>query len=509
MSKNGILPYLAAVAAGGAIGWSGSHFMQHGKPASGAASPAGTSPSVEVKSMPVYSRPLPAEAADPLSPEYYARMAIWATEASAEDIRRFWTEAVRPGNYRLGMPSLDDVLLARWVELDPEGAVRAFGNEMVGSGPAWTAWANHDPEKALAAAKASGRRRSVEWVIKGIAVNDPARALQLVAEDTTLAPFVIGSITAQYAKAGKYREALDLKFQYGTYSVGPELRQWAKEDPHAAMRWCLDHPYIHPLNRDAVYETFLTEYPDQANELMAILPDPETKLEFGRKQIARLTEKDPLQALTFVRSQQDIGTRNALSIELAGKLANTDWDAAANLYKEYAANNGQLTYRHVCIYIDERNHTSVNESEPSRKLLEALSIKRPQDALALVASVPNEKDRPKLRMSVADHWMSRDLYGFSEFLTEQPASMEKDQWAEKLAHRLVFSSEVSRNDYPSSMEWAFSIKDDAIRTKAICNTISEWQEGDSSAFEAYLKDENLPKKQRETIRNLLTTTPNE
>jgi hypothetical protein len=497
------------IVAGAAAGWGGSLMTARKSPGLPGTGQDKSPSSTEVKSMPVYSRPLPAEAGDPMSPEYYAKMSIWATEASAEDIRRFWTESVRPGNYLLGTPSLDGVLLARWVELDPEGAVLAFGNEMVGTGPAWTAWAKHDPEKALAAARASGRRRSVEWVIKGIAENNPSRALQMIAEDTALAPFVIGSITARYAKEGKHREAVDLKFRYGTYTVGPELRQWAKEDPHAAMRWCLDHPYIHPTNRDAVYETFLTEYPDQAHEMMAILPDRESKLEFGRKRIARLVEKDPQQALAFVRSQQDIRTRNTLSIELAGKLASTDWDAAAELYKEYAANNGQVNYRHVCIYIDERNHTNVDQREPSWDLLRDLSVNQPEKTLGMVNDVPNEKDRPKLRMSVVEHWMSRDLYGFSEFLTGQPASMEKDLWAEKLAHRLVFSSEAKRNDYPSSMEWAFSINDAAIRTKAICNTISEWQEGDRPGFEAYLKNKNLPKDHGDTIRKLLATIPNE
>ncbi|WAC19825.1 hypothetical protein OVA24_00350 [Luteolibacter sp. SL250] len=508
-SRTSFIPYLAVIVAGAAAGWGGSLILARKNPGHPATGQNKSPSSTEVKTMPVYSRPLPAEAADPMSPEYYAQMAIWATEASAEDIRRFWTESVRPGNYLPGMPSLDEVLLARWVELDPEGAVRAFGNEMVGTGPAWTAWAKHDPEKALAAARASGRRRSVEWVIKGIAENDPARALQMIAEDTTLAPFVIGSITAQYAKEGKYREALDLKFRFGTYSVTPELRQWAKEDPHAAMRWCLDHPYIHPMNRETVYETFLAEYPDQANELIAILPDTETKLEFGRKRIASLVEKDPRQALTFVRSQQDMKARNTLSIELAGKLANTDWDTAAELYREYAANNGQVTYRRVCIYIDERNHTTMDQMEPSWKLLEELSNQRPKEAFELVASVPNENDRPKLRMSVVEHWMGRDRYGFSEFLAAQPASGEKDKWVERLAENLVSSIEAGKNDYPSSMSWAFSINDAGLRNKALNNTIGEWQEGDSSGFEAYLNDKNLPKDHRDTIRKLLTTTPNE
>lgn len=504
MSKNHVLPYLAVVAAGALVGWGGSHLRHHGgKPAAAAAdSPPGSNAGA-VQSMPVQSRPLPAEAADPLSPEYYAQMSIWATDASAADIERIWSERSGAENFVFGAPSLTDMLLARWVELDPEGAVRTLGISNLGSGPAWTAWAKLDPEKALAAAKASERRRSVEWVIKGIAEVDPEKALKMVEEDPTLAPFVIGSITQQYAKEGKFREAVSLKFHYGSYVVREELQQWAKEDPHAAMRWCLDHPFSHPLNRQAVYETFLKEYPDQAHELMAILPDTATRLEFGRKRVSQLVEKDPQQALTFVRAQQDLQTRQTLSIELAGKLTTTDWDTAASLYRDYAAAGGQVSMRHICIYVDERNHTGATNMDPTMDLLRNLTLQRPAETMQLTSAVPNEKERHDVQKSVAQHWMWKDRFGFSEFLAAQPTSPQKDQFTQLLTVNLTFHDDPKMNDFPSSMEWAFSIDNADVRTKAVSHAISEWKEKDPSGFHAYLNDERLPQATKATIQSLL------
>lgn len=459
--------------------------------------------------MPVYSRPLPDAAADPFSPEYYARMAIWATEASAADIERFWRDTALPPNYVRGAPSLDDVLLARWVVLDPEGAIRVFGNETIGSGPAWTAWARHDPDKALAAARASGRKRSIEWVIKGIAGNNPERALEIVGKDPSLAPFVISTITANYAKEGKYHQALDLKLKYGTYNVTAELRLWAKEDPHAAMRWCLERPYAGEINRDAVYETFLAEYPDQANELIAILPDAETKREFGEKRLEQLLAKDPKLAASFARSQQDPETRNALTLSLGTKLAKTDWETAAVLYKEFAANNGRLTYGGVCIYIDEKNHTSVHQPIPSEDLLRSLSSERPTEAFDLVSSIATDRNRAELLDSVVVSWITRDRYGFSEFLAAQPPSPARDQWTERLSSSLTSHADPARNDYPSSIEWALSIRDAGLKDKTLGSTIEDWREKDSSGLDGYLKDTRIPQANREAVKRLLTSAPNE
>lgn len=503
MSKGTYAVLFLTVAAGAAAGWSGSKLIQGKQPSGAQSSKESPALSSELKPMPVFSRPLPLSANDPSSPEYFAEIAIWSAEASAEDVAKLWL--ANSDKYREGATVVNDLLLDRWVQLDPEGAVRALALHPIGSGPAWTAWAKHDPEKALAAAKVSGRKRSIEWVVKSIADKNPDLALKLIDEDPSIGGFVISSITARLAKEGKYQQSLDLKMRYGTTSVSQELKIWAKDDPHAAMRWCLARPFGDAKNRETVYETFLDQYPDSANELLAILPDAKTRLEFAEKRMTRLLEKSPQEAIDFVKSQPNPESRDKLSISLGKQLVKSDWALAADIVKDLAANNVPLAYRSTCVEINETDHMSVSLNPPAADLIRDLAGKNPKGTFELASKIAEEKDQPGLLNAVQNTWIFADRFGFSEYLAAQPPSPQRDKWTEELVYSLTSHSNPARNDYPSSIEWSLSIQNAEKKTEALCGAAMKWKEGDPAGLEAFLSDKNIPAVNRDAVRKAVET----
>jgi hypothetical protein len=500
MPKRNYAGILVAVAFGAVAGWGGSKFAH--RPSSirpVAAAPPEKPTSVQV--MPVFSRPLPDSAGDPGSPDYYPDIALWATEASAEDIAQLWIElSEKPANQGRSVLPL---LLKRWVELDPNEAVRRLAGTLAGNGEAWTLWARLDPDAALAAARASNRKRSIEWVIRGIAEVNPNRALELVESDPSLAIFVISSIATQLAKAGNYEQALNLKIRYGSTFNSRELEVWAAADPHAAMRWCLAHPFTDKTNRDTVYKTFLDQYPDQANELLAILPDRSTRAEFAEFRMAKLLEKSPETAATFVKSQQDPLARQALAISLGKKIAQTHWEIAADLYRDLAASDALLVPRSVCIHLSDTDHRSQLEEPASRTLLMEMTEKNPAATFQMAEQIAKEKNIPELLDPVVNTWIYSDRFGFSDFLAKQPPSETRDQWSGELALQLVNNMDPQKCDFPSSIAWGISIQNPELRNKILDQSISSWNEKDSDGLRSYLADPKLPKATLDTLGKII------
>ena len=127
----------------------------------------------------------------------------------------------------------------------------------------------------------------------------------------------------------------------------------------------------------------------------------------------------------------------------------------------------------------------------------------------MVSGLASDKDRPQLLDTVVDSWLNRDRYGFSEFLAAWPQSGDRDRWAEKLCSNLTMHADPTKNDYPSSIEWALSIQNPKLKDKALCEAIDGWQEDDKLGLHAYVKDRRTPPTHREAVKRLLTSAPNE
>lgn len=126
----------------------------------------------------------------------------------------------------------------RWAELDPEAAVR-FATSIGNAGPAWAAWAQTDPDKALASAAAAPGSEALVDVLQTIAEADPERAVRL--GDTYHTAFQDRSVQVTLAEMefdGDPRGAVERACSVsGNGAETPLLEKWAKADPDAALAW--------------------------------------------------------------------------------------------------------------------------------------------------------------------------------------------------------------------------------------------------------------------------------
>ena len=482
---------LLGVAGGLAAGWGASRFTYRkevgDEPTSGKSQVVTQAPLAPSPSR--YS-PLPFSVTDPLSPERFGDVSVWVSEASASEVATLWDMLANetPPDF-----SMVEILLRRWTALEPEEAVRV-ANLTGHSGQAWSAWALNDPEKALAAARASRRQRSVEWVIKGIAEQDPDRALALIEKDPALAGFALGSVTTQLAKLGRYERALDIKLHYGITSATDELKLWAKEDPQAALRWCLKHPYDTggKANRQAIFECFLTDYPDHANELRSIIKDPAIQLEFGEQCLAKLLEKDRQSAIDFVLNHSDPKTRHALATSLGTRLVGSDWQLAADIYRELVDSGAPLVATESCVPISKSDGVNFREEAVSEQLLRALAEVDPAKTLDMAEQIASEKNLISVTHAVKDTYLFKDQYGFSGWLNQQPPSPEKDIWVSRIISNITRNYDIRECDFPAGVAWTLQIENEKTRQQEMCKALYAWSEKQPDTLTIYLGNPQLP-----------------
>jgi len=490
---------LLGVAGGLAAGWGASRIIYRkgmGSELTSSKPPVAT----QAQTAPSPSRysPLPFSVTDPLSPERFGDVSVWVSEASASEVATLWDMLAKetPPDF-----SMVEILLRRWTALEPEEAIRV-ANLTGHSGQAWSAWALNDPEKALAAARASRRQRSVEWVVKGIAEQDPDRALALIEKDPALAGFALGSITTQLAKHGRYEQALDIKLYYGITSATDELKLWAKEDPQAALRWCLKHPYDPgaKANRRAIFDSFLTNYPDHQNELRSIIKDPAIQLEFGEQCLVKLLAKDRQSAIDFVWSHSDPKTRHALATSLGIKLVSSDWQLAVDIYRELADSGAPLVAIEACIPVSKNQGTTFREEAASEKLLRALAEANPAKTLEMAEQIASEKNLISITHAVKDTYLLNDQYGFSAWLNQQPPSQEKDQWVSRVISNITRHDDIRECDFPAGVTWTLQIENEKKRNQEMCKALYSWNERQPDTLTTYLSNPKLPESIREAAK---------
>lgn len=217
------------------------------------------------------------------------------------------------------------LLLARWGELDPEGAISyAMGRQDLGERTEFVSavlagWCEKDVKSAegwiVALPTGPLKREAMEALVKALAVSDPRHALQL-AQDPKNVPFQSYGISSDsgsplvHALFDKWLDddpkaaaeaaiALPSSVHFRDAALHVVGKRWAEKDLDAALAWANSNAPVmdnsdyqrNPLT--GVLNGWLTADPDAAIEWLNESPDGEGKVGLIRSLVSQVYGHDP------------------------------------------------------------------------------------------------------------------------------------------------------------------------------------------------------------------------
>lgn len=216
------------------------------------------------------------------------------------------------------------MLLTAWAQADPNSALAYARENTRGSfaqDTILTSWATTDPEAAIRWAQGNhegdGPNPFIPGIIRGLAQSDPARATELLAtmprsgERGKGLDFILPHLLQQGNDATReWITALaDDSLKDG--AMLRVARQFADADPAGTASWLLANPGEAAQRRiDDVYETWAAKDSQAAVSSLASLPAGEARSDALRGVIESVAATDPAHALTLLdRFPNDVNDR--------------------------------------------------------------------------------------------------------------------------------------------------------------------------------------------------------
>jgi hypothetical protein len=420
----------------------------------------------------------------------YGRLALWMVDASAEEIGDYWD------HYR-AQPNRDndvnDLIFINWTRVDPEAAVaRSAGTS--DEHYAWWAWACHDPATALAQAKARnpGRVNNVTWALGEFhpewarkhfdQIPEPFRDNVfhgMVKWDDAADPALILDFLSEQNRGTDARmlKALVRKDPWAAYDRAMEDGDGASRDPFGN----------NPM--DLFVSTMAEFHPDLLERMAQLTPAGELKWKMETAAFDSLLKMDPAKAIQMAKDNK-APVIAAQWLEKAGiSLLSSDPDGAFELAGRIFDLPRAAWTEEVRIDFADGSSTR-GGAGAGGDLLAGLVAQDPQRTMDLALS----SGETAVNMA-AVAWAGRDLYGFSEWVSDQPPSDVRSDVVGVLVNRLS-----NEGMHAEAVSWSAS---DARQRQRLYSTFQIWHSSDPQAASAWAATADLTDAERTRIEQTI------
>ncbi|MBP7951457.1 MAG: hypothetical protein KA004_17575 [Verrucomicrobiales bacterium] len=317
-----------------------------------------------------------------------------------------------------------------------------------------------DPEKLFAMHLLLVRygNENYEGALKYLKGQDPFA--QMLGTGTVLAslatkdPALAAKVLAEQNQTGG---GLPRSGQMAAQSIA---REWAKQDPQAALAWAKELPEgMRGGALEGVLGTMMTENPTGAAKIAMEMPEGDDRARVLGQMAEGWASRNPEEAMKWVaglpESERGEATKRALN----------GW--AMEDPKAAAAWIGTLP--------------ADRQDENLSAVAGRWAWQQPAEAAAWVAGQAEGEGKKEAVRNVMGSWVETQPEAASAWLREQPPGPSKDQGIVALAGSQV------KSDPEAAMIWASSISDAEIRRNQVKSTARQWMKKDAAGAEAFVQ----------------------
>ncbi len=439
--------------------------------------------------------------------DLYARLALWLLDAPEEDIAAFWSAyAGRERSQR--DTELLDLLFAQWTRIDPVAAIEAAkgsGHE----GIPWWAWAIHDPDAAIAAAR-DAPAEMAGFVMRAIGQFHPERALRMLEENPGFAQWnAIEGIINGLARTDP-EAALAFQRLHGRMHDTKAIEKLTRDDPHAALEWLRRQPRGDNDSMGAFLGTLQRENPSMIAELAEGLPPGSLRRQLESAAFRHLAETDPAEALRQARDTASPRLAAERLAVLGSRMATDDFQGALGIFGDLFAACPDAGNRMLWTRRPNGSGGSLAAIEGVTPFIDQLIAADPQATMEAALRMPGVDAAPGRQIihhsgvdgsaaaAVASRWGSQDPEGLAGWLETQEPGPDFDRGA-------VYASRgyLGRKQFDEGIEWSMRISDESRRSSAVQSAFQLWQNNDRQSARQWVQEADLPADVRKSLEPYL------
>jgi hypothetical protein len=427
----------------------------------------------------------------------YASLALWLADATEPDIAAFWqTYSKKPGRWN----DITDLIFLNWTRLDPKAAIAGSSSDQ----HAWWAWACHDPDAALAEARANAPSH-INHVAWGIGEFHPDwlrthyNELSDGAKDNALQGMAKWDDGQDPLASIRFCHEIGRPISPGTFKALIRQDPWAALDwvkANAADRKAFGYRIDDPMKM--IIETMARDRPDDLERLAAQTPSGQAKLQMEAALFNSLLDTDPDAALEQARSSTVPRTAAERYAALGNSVVRSDPERAFGLAKDLFTACPDALSRMYMVEYPGGSSGSGGAIEGVREFVSALVANDPERVIELAAGLEPGPHGQSTFGEISAEWVQRDLHSYAEWLNRQTDKKLSDQGAVFIVDALV-----NQQNFAEAADWAMVGNKDSNNWR-LHNLLSQWNRNDPQGAQSWLEDADLPADRKKELKSSIT-----
>jgi len=437
----------------------------------------------------------------------YPRLALWMLDASASDIREFWTAYLNRADKS---PALTELIFINWPRIDPEGASAASkGTEF--EEVAWAAWAGNDPDRALrevlTLSPGDENKKLISAVVKSLGKSQPTwlrEHLEDLPKD-----WMKNQALQEYSlltDAENPRESIAFLNKHGWIIPPGTLAAFARESPLDALNFALklrgeDSSYSYVSQPDDMIAALAEEDPALLDQILPHLRSPEAKMKIQLKQFEALLRSDPEAAEEKALALPTSWAKQDQLALLGNHYLENDPAKALQFADRILSEKGRFGWRAHEIIVDDWRSSAPGAVPPSSLFLDQLLATDPKALME--ATLTSSEETSGNYQSVGAAWARRDLPGYADWVSTQKDTGIYNESATAVTNQLLKEGHMEE-----AMEWAESIPtDDNSKSTLVTKAYRDWLSTAPEAARTWKENATLNEAQLEQINQVERETP--
>lgn len=388
-----------------------------------------------------------------------------------------------------------ELILQRWVELDPKKALAACRKIEGYTWYACEAWGRLDPKAAWAAAAKMDYFEKTH-VATSIAESDPVMAREILANSPGLDNMVknrLRDAVAQNLARKDPRLGWEFALKSGTrIREQSTLTEWIGKAPDEAVSFALSLPVLQRMGAMPTLLSGLNQYsPDKIGPLLDSLPEGRLKWKSASAHASELARTDADAAASLAEDPSaSPATRAAVTQSLAEMWADSRPDQVLNLLRQLDWKLTADTDTGPEILTSTGPSVQAGESRAAAALQKLAANGHLSETLEITNGIPPGAQRDQALTAVVNGWPSAQVMELSEWLITQESPSVRTTGARKIVDHLMADSEP---DFEAAASWAATlpVKGDPADS-LIVGVMRKWREKDPDAAKATLQTLQLP-----------------